>query len=113
MTPKHDIEASAAAMTPMRAAHRGDVTAMARMGQPVMHGGADPPPRHRRFAAPFVTGDEQEQAVASGNRPLQREVDRDPCAIEVVAMQVEYPVGLYPPAAKAPIPAPVEGGLGE
>jgi hypothetical protein len=113
MTPKDDVEASATAMASMRTPHRGDMTGMARMGQPIMHGGADPSSRHRRLAAPFVTGNEQKHAVAGGNRLLQREIDRGPCTIEVVAMEIEHSIGLDAPAAKAPVPAPVKRGLGE
>src|SRR5438128_7463628 len=82
VTPEDDVEAAAAAMATMRAAHRGDRGRMARRREPVMDGGADPPALDRGIARAMMAGDQQDDARAVGNRALQRAVYCGPCTVE-------------------------------
>src|SRR6185369_16111623 len=107
--PEHDVQAAAAAMTPVRAADGGDARRVARGGEPVVDGGANAAPCDRRIAGPVVPGDQQQDAVAGRDRALERPVDRPPCGVERQAVQVEQPVRLDRPAAQTLIPAAVEG----
>src|SRR5437868_12336970 len=82
VAPEDDVEAAAAAMATMRAAHRGDRGRMARDREPVMNRGADPAALDRRIAGAMMAGDQQDDPRAVRNRALQRAVDRGPGAVE-------------------------------
>ena len=75
-TPENQIEAAAAAVTAMRAANGGDIRRMARRGEPVVDRRADPAALHRRLARAMVAGDQQDDALATGNRLFEAAVDR-------------------------------------
>lgn len=76
-----------------------------------MDGGPDSSPLERRIAPSFMAGDEEQDPVSGTNRALQRAVDRLPCAVEAVAVQIERSVGLDPAAAQAPIPSAIKRRL--
>jgi hypothetical protein len=65
---KNDVEASTAAMAPVRAPNRGDIRRMTRSREPVMDRRPNPPAFDRRIAWPVMPGDEQQQAVAASDR---------------------------------------------
>ena len=62
-----------------------------------------------RLAGPLVAGDEQEDALAGGDRLLERSVDCAPRAVEAHAVEVDDSIGLNAAAAETPIPASIEG----
>ena len=53
-----------------------------------MHGGANSPSFERRLALSLMPGDEEQDAITSGDRALKPPVDRLPCAVEAVAVEV-------------------------
>ena len=79
------------------------------MREPIMNGGPNPAPLNRRLARSMMTGNQQHDPIAARDSLLECAVDRDPCAVEIHAMQVEYSIWLDQTAAKLPIPGPVEG----
>ena len=79
-----------------------------RRGQPIVKGGADPAAFDRRFARPSMAGDQQYYPVAAPNRLLNSPIDRRPGAIEVVAVEIDDPIGFDCPSLEPPIPASVE-----
>lgn len=81
---------------------------MAGSRQPVVDRGANPAAFERRFALALMPRDQQQYPVSGGNRALQSAIDRLPCPIEAVAMQIQRPVGLDPARSKSPVPTPVE-----
>ena len=95
--PEHYIKTPASPMARMRPANGGDARGMARHREPVMNGGADLASLDGWFSPPVVTCDEQDKAVAGVFRPLQRQVDRPPRAVEAVAMEIHDAVGLQGP----------------
>jgi len=95
-------------MPRMGSANRCDPGGVAGDSQPVVNRSADPPALNRRFASPMVPGDEQDEAVARIFGALQREVDRSPCAVETVAVEVDDAVWLKRSGAELPVPRPVE-----
>ena len=99
-------------MTPVSAAHRGDISGVARRGEPVVDRSADAPAFDRRVARAVVAGDQKQHAVAGKNRLLEPAVDRLPGGVEGQAVKIERPVGLDRAGAQAPVPAAVEGGSG-
>lgn len=107
---KNDVEAAAAAVALVRAANRGDPRGMTGRSQPVVDRSAYPPALHRRLARPLMAGNQEDEPVAGVDRPFERKVDRLPCTIEIVAVQVDHPVGLDRPAPKLPLPAGIEPG---
>ena len=92
--PEHDIKTPAPAVPRMRSADRGNARGVAGHGQPVVHRGADLASLDRRLTRPVVAGDEKDEPVACIFRPLEGKVDRPPCAVESVAVQVDDAVGL-------------------
>ena len=95
-------------MSTMGSPHSGDAPGMAGMCQPVVDGGPDPAPIKRRIALALVTCDKEDDAVACGDRALEAAVDRFPCAIEAVAVEVDRPVGLHASRSEAPIPTAIQ-----
>ena len=55
-----------------------------------------------------MSGDQEQDTVAGGDRALQSAIDRVPCAVKAMPMQVERAVGLDPARPQAAIPAAVE-----
>ncbi len=108
MPAQDNIEASSASMAAMRGAYRGDMRRMARSGKPVVHSRANPPAYDGRFAAPLMPGNQQHDAIAGANRPLERMIDRRPGTVEVVTVKVQCPVRADRPGSKPLVPAAVE-----
>ena len=73
-----------------------------------MHRSADPAAVQRRIALALMAGDEEQNPFATGNCALKRTIDRDPCSIQSVAMQVEDSVWLDLSGTKPPIPAAIQ-----
>jgi hypothetical protein len=92
----------------MRAPDSRDIGGMARRGEPVVDGGADPAALNWRFPRTMMPGDEQDDALAAGDCPLKTLVDRLPRGVEVHAMQVEHPVRLDRTALEALVPRRIE-----
>lgn len=92
----------------MRIADRGDATRVARNGQPIADGGADSSAFDGWLAAALMPGDQQENAVSSHDGALDRPVDGSPCAVQVVPMEIEHPVGFDRSRPQAPLPMAVE-----
>jgi len=97
----------------MRAAHRSDRGGMARGGQPVVNGGADLAPFDGRLAGSMMPGDQQQDAITARDRLFQTEVDRRPGAVQVQSVKVEHTVGISPPGGQLPVPAAIEGLVGD
>lgn len=100
-------------MALVRSADRGDAARVARSGQPVMHRRPNSPSLNRRLTRPLVTGDQQNDPLATTDRALQRMVNRRPSAVEVHSVQIEDPVGLYRAAAQLLVPATVQRLIGD
>jgi len=83
-------------MAAVRGADRGDPGCMTRNRQPIVDRGANPPALDRWAIGPGVPRNQQQHSIAGADRPLQGGVDRAPRVGEVVAMQVEDPVGARP-----------------
>ncbi len=92
----------------MRGADCGDAPAMPGNRQPIVHSGANPPSFQGWIAFSLMPGDEQQNPFPGSDSPVQGAVDLDPRAVEAVAVKVQYPVGLHPARAQAPVPAPIE-----
>jgi hypothetical protein len=76
-----------------------------------MNGGSDPPPFQRWLSFPFVTRDEEQDAITRRDRSLQCTVDRFPGPVEIMTVEIDDSVGLDAAGAKAPVPAAVESGM--
>jgi hypothetical protein len=109
---QNQIEAAAAAVTSMRAPDRGNLGCVARCRQPVVNGRTNLAALNRRLAGPMVSGNQQHEPVARGNRPFEAAIDRLPCSVEVHTVKVEDPIGLYASAGKPPVPTSIQGGSG-
>lgn len=83
---------------------------MARRRKPVVNRGADAPALDGWIAGPMMAGDQQQDAIAGADRPLERAIDRLPGGVEGHAVEVEHAVRLDRAAAKPLVPAAVEGG---
>jgi len=105
--PQNDIEAPAPAMALVCAPYRSNARSMARMGQPIMHDGANSAAHDWRFALALMPCNQKQNPVASGNRSLQRSIDFFPCSIQAMAMQIEYSVRLHPAGSQTAIPAAI------
>jgi hypothetical protein len=108
---KNDIEASPAAMASVRVPNRGDIRRMARGFEPVMDRSPNPPSLDRRIAWPVMPGDQEQHAVAASDRLFETAIDCTPRGIEIHAMEVEHAIRLNRSAAKAFIPASVQGAF--
>src|SRR4051794_36371845 len=86
---------------------------MARGGPPVVDGGAELAALDGRLAGAMMPSDQQQNAVTPRDRLLQTEVDRRPGAVQVQSVKVEDTVGLGAPGGKLPVPAAVEGLVGD
>jgi len=96
-------------MPPVSAPYGSDLRRVSRGGQPVVNRRTDPAALERRVALPFMAGNQQQHAVPARNRPLQRPVDRFPCPVQAVAVEVEGAVRVGLAGSKPSIPTPVEG----
>jgi len=84
-------------MTPVSAANRRNSMRMARGGEPVVDGGADPSALNGRIARAMVARDQQDHAVPGTDGLLERPVDGTPRGIEVHAVEVDDAVRLDRP----------------
>lgn len=96
-------------MTTVRAPYRGYAVGVAGRRQPVVNGGPDPASFQWRFPLALVTGDEEQNPVATGDGTLQRAIDGLPGAVEAVSVEVDNPVGLDAARAQTPVPTAIEG----
>jgi hypothetical protein len=78
-------------------ANGGDARSVARDGKPVVDRRADLAPLHGRLARTMVPGDEEDEAFSRMFRPLERKVDRPPCTVEAVSVEIDDAVGLKRP----------------
>ena len=95
-------------MPSMRLTDRSDPRRMSRYGQPIVDRGANPPALDRRITFSGMAGDQQQDPFAARDRGFERAVDRLPRLVEIVAMEIEDPVGLNRAALEPPIPTAVE-----
>ena len=82
-------------MTPVRAPYRGNAWGVAGNGQPVVHRCPDAPSFERRLSLALVARDEKQNPVAGSDRPFQRTVDRFPCPVQTMSVEVDNPVRLH------------------
>src|SRR6185369_1381950 len=81
---------------------------MPRMGQRVVDRSTYLAPLDGWFTRAMMSGDQQQDTVAEGNRLLKPTVDGGPCGVEVQSVQVEHPVRLDRTTAQPFVPASVE-----
>ena len=91
---KDNIEASATPVAAMSAPHRSDAPGMPGRGQPIVNRGPNSTPFERRLALAFVAGNQQDHALSRRDGTLECPVDRLPCPVEVMAMEIKDAVGL-------------------
>ena len=108
---KDYIEASASSVTPVRTPDCRNSGRVAGCGQPVMNGRPDTSPFQRRLPFPFVARDQEQDAVARGDRSIQCAVDGFPGPVQAMAVKIDDPVGLDTAGAKPLVPAAVESGM--
>ena len=99
-------------MTTVSGPDGGDIRRVSRGRQPVVDRGSNSPALDRRVPGPRMAGDQQDHTLAGLDRPFERQVDRAPCAVEIVAVEVDDPVGSDGPRLELAVPCPVEGGAG-
>ena len=97
-------------MTPVGAPDRGDRARVARRRKPVVNGGTDLSALDRRIAPTMVAGDQEDDALAAGDRLLEAAVDGIPCVVERQAVEIEHAIGLDGARTQPPVPARIEGG---
>ena len=73
-----------------------------------MHGRADCAAPHRRVAAPFMAGDQQQQPVPTSNGTRQRVIDRAPGLIQAHPVKIDGAVGRNRSFAQPLVPAAVK-----
>ena len=95
-------------MAAVRGPDRRDFRRVAGRLQPVVNRRPDPASLDRWIAGPGMAGDQQDDALAGGDCPLEAAIDRAPCLVEIEAVQIEHHVGLDRARAKAPVPAGIE-----
>ncbi len=81
---------------------------MARRGKPVVDRRSNPTAFDWRVAGTVMTGDEQNESLASPDRSFQVSIDRPPGHIEIHPMQVDHPIGLEIARAEPSIPASIK-----
>ena len=92
-------------MAAMGAANGGDLPSVARRGEPVVDRRANPPALDRRVAGPGVAGNQQKHPLGVNERVFKRPINGLPGALEVMAVQVDDPVGLNIARAQPAVPA--------
>ncbi len=95
-------------MAPVGSAHCCDPARVPGRMEPIVNRGADSPPLKRRLAGAVVTGNKEQQPVATSDRLLKRPVDREPGSVECHPMQIKNEVGLDRTGSQAAIPGAVE-----
>ena len=91
----------------MGGANRGDARSVARHRQPVVDRRPDLAAPNRCSAGPLMPRNQQQDAIASIDRPFESEVDCAPRRVEVVAMEIEGAVWLNRARLEFAIPASV------
>lgn len=89
----------------MGASNGGDLPSVAGGREPIVDGGANPPSLHRRVARPGMAGDQQKHPLGINERICKRAINRLPGALEVMAVQVDDPIGLDLAGAQPAVPA--------
>ena len=74
-----------------------------------MDRGADRASADGRIARTVVAGDQQNDAIAVRDRPVQFTVDRSPSAVERHSVEIDDPIGLDAAASEPLVPTAVEG----
>jgi hypothetical protein len=100
-------------MASMRAPDGSDIACVARGGQPIVDGSANPPPLDRRLAWPMMTGDQKNDPVASRNRLVEAAIDGGPRGVEIHSVEVYDPVRNYRATAELLVPASIKRLLAE
>src|SRR5437868_2209631 len=95
-------------MMSVGAANRGDQARVPRRREPIVNGGPDFAALDRRIARTMVTGNQQHNALAAGDRLLEPAVDCSPRGVEREAVQIEHPIGLDRSRTKPAVPARIE-----
>jgi hypothetical protein len=94
LTAQNDVEAAAAAVPPMRSAHRRDFSSVGRRGKPIVDRGTDPAALHGGLARPGMASDQQDHPLAVNDRLPERAVDGVPGGVEPMAMEVDNAIRL-------------------
>lgn len=81
-------------MTPVRSADRRNARCMSRYGKPIVNRRTDSTTVQGRIAGTMVSGDQEHQALAGGDRLLKATVDGTPCRIEIHSVHVQNAVRL-------------------
>jgi hypothetical protein len=112
-SPEDQIEAAAAPVATVRAAHGGNVSSVARGGKPVVNRGADPSALDWRVARAVVTCDQQKDPIAARKCLLKATIDRCPSGVEVHPVKVDRAIRVDVAAAQLLVPASIEGLVGD
>lgn len=108
LTPKNDVKAAATTMPAVGASNGGDSLSMTGVGEPVMDGGADSPALDRRVARARMAGDQQDHPLAVNKGIFQCPINGLPSPFEVMAVEVDNPVGLNRAGFQPPVPARIQ-----
>ena len=92
-------------MPAMGAPDRGDLPSVAGGREPIVDCGANAPALHRRVAWAGVASDQQQHPLGVNERIFERAINGLPGALEIMAVQVDDPVGLDVARAQPAIPA--------
>ena len=95
-------------MAPVSAADGGDLRRMAGGLQPVVNRGADLASLNGRLTRAMMSGDQEHDAVAAVNRPLEDVVDRLPGTVESHSVKIERTVRLDLSGPEPAVPTRVE-----
>lgn len=99
-------------MTAVCTPYRSNARRVAGSRQPIVDSGPDPATFQGWIALSFMPGDQQHDTLATCYGPLQCPVDRQPGAIQAMAVEIEHAIRVDPSGAQAVVPASVErGGL--
>jgi hypothetical protein len=94
---------------PVRAADGGDLAGVTVRSKPIVHRRANGAAADRRLSRTLVASDQQDEAVASRNRVVERAVDGPPRGVEAHPVEVDDAVRPDRSATKAAVPTAVEG----
>src|SRR5437868_2418565 len=98
-------------MPRVRSADGSNLGGVPRGCEPVVNGRTNPAALDRRLAWAVMAGNQQYDAVPSHNCLVEPAIDRRPSAVEVLAVQIDHPVGCNRAGPELPVPGPVEGLL--
>lgn len=95
-------------MPPVRTAHSSDAPGVPGSGKPVMDGGADLAALDGRVRWPVMARNEQDHPVAAAYCVIEPTIDRHPCAVQILTVEVEYAIGLDCTRSQSAVPARVK-----